>query len=270
MSLARMGALTAAMIAAMWLVPASEGQAPQQAKAKAGPIPRTKDGKPDVSGLWASQSRTAPWDVEDHPASFGVPEGKTIVIDPPNGKIPYTPRALVKRKDTIDNHAFDDPQAHCYLSGVPRVVYAPFGFQILVSKGAVVMAYENFHIWRVIPTDGRKPPSSSMKLFGGYSSGKWEGDTLVVNVTNQNGGTWLDMAGNYTTPTLHVVERYTMIDSDTINYEATLDDPAIYSRPWKMAFQIGRNRQPGFELMELACWEGERDLKHYTDDTGKK
>jgi hypothetical protein len=109
---------------------------------------------------------------------------------------------------------------------------------------------------------------ASMKLFNGESRGHWDGETLVVDVTNQNGRTWLDMAANFTTDALHVVERYTRIADGMLHYEATLDDPKLYTRPWTMAFDIRRETKPGYEVLEFACWEGERDLVHYTQEDG--
>jgi hypothetical protein len=227
-------------------------------------------GKPDLQGIWFTESGAAAWDVEEHPAGQGILAGPSIVVDPPDKKIPYQPWALAKRKDLIDHHAYDDPQAHCYASGVPRVSYAPFGLEIVQPPGYVLILYENFHLYRNIPIDSGSKLPSSMKLFMGDSHGHWDGGTLVVDVTNQNGRAWLDMAANFTSDTLHVVERYKRIADGTIAYEATLDDPAVYTRPWKMAFTMRRETKPGYQLLELACWEGEQDLEHYTEDQGGK
>jgi hypothetical protein len=250
--------------------PPVEGQSAKQSKSK-GPYKaqRTSDGRPSLEGVWFTEAGAAAWDVEEHPAAQGIRAGPSIVVDPPDKKIPYQPWGLAKRKDLIDNHAFEDPQAHCYASGVPRVTYAPFGLQILQPPGYVVILYENFHLYRIIPTNpGPSKLPSDMKLFMGDSRGHWEGDTLVVDVTNQNGRTWLDMAANFTTPSLHVVERYTRVADGTIHYQATLTDPTLYTRPWTMAFDMRRETEPNYELLELACWEGEADLQHYTADQG--
>ena len=238
------------------------GQTPYKA-------PRTSDAKPDLQGIWFTKAGAAAWEIEEHPAGQGILAGPSIIIDPADKKIPYQNWAYAKKKDLIENHAFDDPQAHCYASGVPRVAYAPFGFEIVQMPGYVVMLYENFHLYRIIPTNDNSPRlPANMKLFMGESRGRWEGDTLVVDVTNQNGRSWLDMAANFTTDSLHVVERYTRIADDTIHYEARMEDPALYTRPWTIGFDIRRETQPGFQLMELACWEGEKDLEHYTEDQG--
>jgi hypothetical protein len=149
-------------------------------------------------------------------------------------------------------------------------MYTPFGFQILQPAGNVVLLYEAFHSYRIIPLDNRPHIPDPIRLFEGDSRGHWEGDTLVVDVTNQNPGTWFDMAANFHSDALHVVERYTMKDSATIAYEATLDDVKVFSRPWKIAFNLVRNHASDYEQMEYACVEGEKDLQHYTESEGAK
>ena len=238
---------------------------------KAPPFSRLADGKPDMQGYWETRNFFSAFDLETHEkAAFGVPAGHGVVVDPPNGKIPYQPWALEKKKDILEHHLFDDPQAHCWLSGVPRQMYTPFGFQILQPPGYVVLLYEAFHSYRIIPLDGRPHASSAIHMFEGDSRGHWERDTLVVDVTNQNEKTWFDMAGNFHSDALHVIERYTMTDLNTIQYEATLEDPKVFTRPWKIAFELGRNREPDYEQMEYACVEGEKDLEHYTESEGAR
>jgi len=229
--------------------------------------PRAPNGAPDLQGSWFTNAGAAAWDVEEHPAGLGIVAGPSIILDTPDKKIPYQPWALAKRKDLIEHHAYADPQAHCYSSGVPRVTYAPFGFQILQAGNYVVINYENFHLYRFIPTDGRKH-TALHDTFMGESRGRWEGDTLVVDVIGQNGLTWLDMASNFTSKNLHVVERYTRTGENELTYRATLTDASVYTRPWTIGFTISRNANPNYELMELACWEGEQDLIHYPEDQG--
>jgi hypothetical protein len=237
----------------------------------AGPFTRLPDGKPNLEGYWQTRNFFSAFDLEDHPvAEFGIPAGKGVVVDPPGGKIPYQDWALAKKKDILEHHLFDDPQAHCWLSGVPRQMYTPFGFQILQPAGSVVFLYEAFHSFRIISLSGKPHPSDAIRMFEGDSTGQWEGDTLVVDVTNQNEKTWFDMAGNFHSDALHVVERYTPVNANTIHYEATLEDPKVYTQPWKIAFDIGRNADPKYEQMEFACVEGEKDLQHYTESEGAK
>ena len=238
---------------------------------KGGPVPRLPDGKPDLQGYWAGRFNQAIYDIEDHPvARPGIPPGKGAIVDPPGGKIPYKSEAAAKARDLRENHVFDEPEAHCFMSGVPHTAYQQFGFQILQPVGYVVIAYEYAHSYRLIPTDGRPHIDPSIKLFMGDSVGHWEGDTLVVDTTNQNGRTWFDMVGNFTTENIHVVERITPADSNTINYEATIEDPTIYTRPWKIAGTWGRRIDAGYEQFEFACIEGNQDLEHYTEAVGGK
>jgi hypothetical protein len=247
---------------------AGRGQVKQD---KAGPFTRLPDGKPDIEGYWQTNNFFTAFDLETHErAEFGVPAGKGVIVDPPDGKIPYQPWAFEKKKDLAEHHMFEDPQAHCYLSGVPRQMYTPFGFQILEPAGNVVLLYEAFHSYRIIPLDPRPHIPEAIRLFEGDSRGRWEGDTLVVDVTNQNNSTWFDMAGNFHSDALHVIERYTPVDANTIHYEATLEDPKVFTRPFKIAFSLGRNTEADYQQMEYACVEGEKDLEHYTDSEGAK
>ena len=254
------------------LAPGAAGQPRRgQAPVKAGPFTRLPDGKPNMQGYWETRNFFTAFDLETHDkAEFGVPAGKGVIVDPPDGKIPYQPWALEKKKDIVAHHMFDDPQAHCWLSGVPRQMYTPFGFQILQPPGNVLLLYEAFHSYRIIALNGQPHPSEAIRMFEGDSRGHWEGDTLVVDVANQNEKTWFDMSGNFHSDVLHVIERYTMVDANTIKYEATLEDPKVYTQPMKIAFDLGRNLQPHYEQMEYACVEGEQDLQHYTESEGAK
>ena len=224
--------------------------------AKAGPMPRTKEGKPDLSGYW--QHRTgAPWNILDHKAEYGIPAAPGIVE---GDALPYKPGGIEKR-DALVKDASLDPEANCHMSGVPRVTYAPFPFKIVEKPDEVVILYENVHTWRVIPIGGNHqegPPT-----WMGNSVAHWEGDTLVVDVTNQNDKTWFDMAGNWHSDAIHVVERYQPIDANTIWYQATIEDPKVFTKPWRMRFPLYRPADKNFTLLEFECSEGERDLQHY-------
>ncbi len=262
---------TLAILVPLQVAAQGRGGRGQKQETKAGPFTRLPDGKPDMQGYWATKNFFTAFDLETHEkAEFGVPAGRGVIVDPPDGKIPYQPWAAAKKKDLVEHHLFEDPQAHCYLSGVPRQMYTPFGFQILQPPGNVVLLYEAFHSYRIIPLNGRPHISPSIRLFEGDSRGHWEGDTLVVDVTNQNEGTWFDMAGNFHSDALHVVERFTPVDANTINYEATIDDAKVFTRPFKIAFALGRNTEADYQQMEYACVEGEKDLQHYTESEGAK
>ncbi|HTA43859.1 MAG TPA: hypothetical protein VK789_15495 [Bryobacteraceae bacterium] len=268
------GLASAGLAAALLLLPgalSAQTRGAASTSQPASPFKRLPDGKPDMQGYWETANFFTAFDLETHEtAEFGVPAGKGVIVDPPDGKIPYQPWALAKKKDLVEHHLFEDPQAHCYLSGVPRQMYTPFGFQILQPKNSVLLLYEAFHSYRIIPLDGRPHIPDAIRLFEGDSRGHWEADTLVVDVTNQNPGTWFDMAGNFHSDVLHVVERFTMKNANTIQYRATLDDVKVFTRPFTIAFDLVRNKDANYEQMEYACVEGEKDLQHYTSGDGAR
>ena len=239
----------------------------------AGPVKHLPDGKPDISGYYnAGNNGGAVFDVENHPvAKTGIPPGKGAIVDPADGLIPYTPEYAQIAKDNFEKHLADEPELHCYESGLPNQMYRQFGFQILQPSGYVVMNWEFMHAVRIIPTDNRPHVlPKSTKLFMGDSVGHWEGDTLVVDTTNLNGRTWLDSAGNAHSDAEHVVERFTPKDERTIDYEATIDDMKAYTRPWTVKFTLNKSMQKDYEIMEFACIEGNSDVHHYTEDEGGK
>jgi hypothetical protein len=227
----------------------------------AGPVRRLPNGKPDLQGRWTAQFGNALF-------SFSTQGGKKgPVIDPPDGVLPYKPEALAKAKDLAANKMFLEPEAHCYMSGVPHQNYVQFGFQIVQNPTYMVMLWEFMHSYRIIPTDGRPHAvPKDAKLFNGDSTGHWEGDTLVVDVTNQTGKTWYDLAGNFQSDKVHVIEKFIPVDENTINYEAVIEDPEVYTQPIKIAGVF--RRAPWEELMEFGCIEGNDDLNHYTEDQG--
>ena len=237
---------------------------------KGAAVGRTPEGKPDMQGFWEARFNAAIFEVQDHGARRGIAPGKGAIVDPPDGKIPYKPEAAAKAQDLFEHHIFLEPEAHCYMSGVPHQAYTQFGFQIVQTRGYFVMIWEFAHTYRIIPTDGRPHIAGDIKLFMGDPVGHWEGDTLVVDTTNQNGRSWFDMAGNFTSDHIHVVERITPVDTNNINYEATIEDPTMYTRPWKIAGTFGKNLEPGYEQMESACVEGNRDPDRYIEEEGGK
>lgn len=235
-------------------------------RAKTFQPPRLPDGRPDFRGYWRAQHNGAAYDVEPGPGGFAIPPTKGVIIDTPDKKIPYRPEALARR-DELRKDGFLDPQAHCAPSGAPRKNFTNFGWQILQPKDNVVFLYESMHDYRVIPTDGRAHLPPAFKLWHGDPIGRWEGDTLVVDYANMNGRNWLDMSGNFQTENTRVVERYTMIDENTIHFEARIEDPTIYTRPWTLVIPFSRNVEPGYYQLEYACHEGNRDLQHIDEPT---
>ena len=184
-------------------------------------------------------------------------------MDPPSGKIPYQPWALAKRQDHLEAYTHPTKPEHipgrarCYLPGVPSTTYSG-GSQIIQSPGYVVLLNEFTHAPRIIPLDGRPHLGENIRLWQGDSRGHWNGNTLVVETTNTN-AKGFDHIGDFHGDALQVVEHFTFLSPDTIHYEATLDDPKVFTRPWKIGLTLRRNKEPGFELWEEACFEGERD-----------
>jgi hypothetical protein len=211
--------------------------------------PRTPDGKPDLSGIWQVMN-TAHWDLEPHSASDGVPAGLGVVE---GDTIPYQPAAAAKKKEHAANRATLDPLHKCYLPGVPRITYVPFPFQIAQTPKYVVLSYEYAHASRIVYTDGSDHPPPN-DFWMGDSRGRWEKDTLVVDVTHFNDRTWFDMAGNFHSDALHVVERYTPLESGQVmHYEVTIEDPKVFTRPWKIHMPIYRRAEKNLQLLDYDC-----------------
>jgi hypothetical protein len=244
---------------------APAGQAPAARGAAAGRIPRNAwDGKPNLNGIWQTMN-TANWNLEDHAASPGpfyqlgaigaVPPGQSVVE---GGEIPYLPAALAKRQENYVNRLTEDPEIKCYLPGIPRATYMPYPFQIVQSPNNILMAYEYASANRVVNMG--KPTEAPVDSWMGWSNGSWQGDTLVVDVKSLNGKAWLDRAGNYTTDNVHIVERFTMTDADHINYEATIEDNKVFSRPWKISMPLYKRVERYAQLLEYKCVEFSEEL----------
>jgi hypothetical protein len=263
-------AFQAALLVISSLSPRAMAQVPERGTASR--IPRMPDGRPNFNGLWQAMT-TAYWDVEDHPAQAGpvvqigaigaVPAGYGVIE---GGTIPYKPEALVKKKENFANRIKLDPEVKCYLPGIPRANYMPYPFQIIQSQGDILFAYSYDSATRLILMT--KHREAEVDSWMGTNNGHWEGDTLVIDVTGFNGRAWLDRAGNFTTDSLHVVERYSMLDENTINYEATIEDPAIYTRPWKISLPLYRHREKNARLLEFKCVEFVEELLY--GDLSKK
>jgi hypothetical protein len=217
--------------------------------APAGAIPRAPDGKPDLSGIWQVMHTSAWLDVQDHSAAKGVPAGQGIVV---GNEIPYLPAALEKKKTNYGSRETADPVLKCYLPGVPRITYMPFPFQIFQTPQMVGILYEYVHAVREVHLNSEHLPGP-IEWWMGDSRGKWDGDTLVVDVNNFNDQTWFDRAGNFHSDALHVVERYSFLDRDHLNYEATIDDSKTFSRPWTIRLILYRHREPNFQLLDYEC-----------------
>jgi hypothetical protein len=235
--------VSTAMVAAIFLcLPvAAFSQAPSSA-----PIPRTPDGKPDLSGFWQVIG-SADWNIQDHSAGKGIPGGQGIVV---GNEIPYQPWAAAKKKENYANRETADPEVKSFVPGVPRITYTPFPFQITQTPKETAILYEYVHAVRHVYTNGSQHPAGHIDWWLGDSRGHWEGDTLVVDVTDFNDQSWFDRAGNFHSDVLHVVERYSLVDADHIDYEATIEDPKVFTKPWKIDVILYRHKEKNFQLLD--------------------
>ena len=220
-------------------------------------IPRAADGHPDLSGAWQALN-TAHWNLEPHVsdypvllelgAQFAVPPGQGVVD---GGKIPYLPEALAERDRRHANRLEEDPEGKCYLGGVPRSTYMPYPLQIFQNESDVVIVYQFATGFRRIFVDGKD--EAPLDSWMGWSNGRWEDDTFVVEVTGLNGLTWLDRAGNYVSENARVVERYTPLGPNHLEYAATIEDPTVFSRPWTIRMPLYRIIDEDFRMLEFKC-----------------
>jgi hypothetical protein len=258
--------------------PGARSWALERAKLPPFSPPRTRENTPDLRGRWGGTPGGD--DIEDHPyVDISSPPEESFVSDPPDGTIPYQPWALAVRDEHRAGLArglpgehgrlYADPQTFC-LYAVPRATYRG-GFEILQGPGYVVVLYGLGHYYRFIPTDGRPHEvAGNVKLWMGNSRGSWEGNTLVVDVTNLNAKNWLDQVGNFFSDNVHVVERFTLIAPNIIDYEVTIDDPKVFTRPWKIRLPFRRAGGGGGdayaeETWENACHEGNHATAHNRD-----
>jgi hypothetical protein len=236
------------MAAVSCVVPASISAQARADNPPAYKPPRTPDGKPDLQGVWQVLN-TAAWDLQDHSARLGVPAGQGVVE---GNDIPYQEWAAAKKKENFDKRMTADPITKCYLPGLPRITYMPFPFQIFQTAGTSVMLYEYDHAVRTIYTDRPHPPGH-IDFWMGVSRGHWEGDTLVVDAVDFNDQTWFDAAGNFHSDALHVIERYTRTGPDHIAYQVTIEDPKVFTRPWKMNMTLYRRQEKNVQILDYEC-----------------
>ena len=258
---------------ALWSATATvRGQEERSAANRAGssrpwPPQHLADGQPDVQGIWAavnagSTSLTNPisgGEDFDRRLSGENIRRPSRIIDPPNGLLPYQPWAAAKQKQQESDYEHPtspehiDTQHRCLLSGIPRLYTIVPSYRIIQIPGSVIFVWDEYHAYRVVPLDGRPHVAPHVKLWMGDARGHWEGNTLVVDTTNMRGAR-LTYIGDFYSQNAHVVERMTFVDADTMTYEATVDDPSVFTRPWTM--RIGQKRRPEEETWESACWEG--------------
>ena len=231
------------------------------------PLPRQPNGRPDLQGLWLKSAGGF------QGLFIGSLNGTNFATrggPPPAPRFEYTPEAAAEKQDR-ERRGYEDPEPHCHLPGVPRALDQPGGLypvQIVQDENYVALLHEAMHDVRIIPTDNSEHPRRYW-AWDGDSRGRWEGDTFVVDVSNFNGRAWLDMQGNFVDENEHVLERFTLMDADTILYEATITDPTVFVKPVEMRFTL--KRVPAEQqILEYSCLEGERSLQHYTDEDGGK
>jgi len=274
------------VVAGVLLVTTQTGAS--QTAGAAGQIPRTADGRPDFSGIWQANT-SAHWDLVSHearpmvaqrgvypdvpvlaapvlalgtvgwvPADLGVVEGD---------EIPYQPWAAARQRENVANWLDRDPELRCYLPGVPRAMYMPYKFQIIQGTAKVMMAFEFRNADRTIHLD--EVVQYPGDAFMGHSVGKWEGDTLVVEVSRFTPYTWLDRSGNFHSDALRVTERYTPLGRDAIQYEARIEDEKVFTRPWTIRLPLYRRLEPNVRLIPFRCIEmvEETFLGHLRKDT---
>ena len=246
------------------------GAANRPAASKPWPPQKLSDGQPDVQGIWAavnagSTSLTNPisgGEDFDRRVSGADIKRPSRVIDPPDGLIPYQPWAAARQKKQESDYERPtrpehiDTQHRCLLSGIPRLYTIVPSFRIIQIPGSVVFVWDEYHAYRVIPLDGRPHIASNVKLWMGDARGHWEGNTLVVDTTNVRGAR-LTYIGDFFSENAHITEKMTFVDADNMTYEATVNDPTVFTRPW--TFRIGQKRRPDDETWESACWEGNPD-----------
>lgn len=257
----------ALLVIGVLILPSSA--AAQTAAQKRWDPPKTRDGQPDIQGYWGQRSDITTYSIqagaidrEEHTrlggqaTQFGRP-----IIDPPTGMIPYQPWAVERAKFHNEQHRapqkpeYLDPVSRCFMEGLPRMVYQG-GMHILQYPTYIVFLHEWSHHYRVVYLDGRPHVPENIKLWMGDSRGRWEGNTLVIDVTNNNDKTWFDIVGSFHSDQMKVTERWTFTGPDTIEYIATIDDPKVFTQPWKLKVDLGRDKPE--EHWESAMCEGNK------------
>jgi len=247
-------------VAAAFLVKPASGQGQNTA------LPRAADGKPDFSGIWQAMN-SANWNLQAHAAgkgpvvalgaAFSIPAGQGVVE---GNEIPYLPAAMTKKRENAANWLTRDPEIKCFMPGVPRMMYMPYPVQIAQGRNDILISSEFAAASRTVRMNTTE--KSPYPAWMGWNVARWDGDTLVIDVTDQMQETWFDRAGNYHSEDLHVVERLTFMDRNTINYEATLEDPKVFSKPWKIRMPLYRHLEPNPALLEYKCVEFAEEIMY--------
>jgi hypothetical protein len=260
-------AATAMTAALVFTAMPTAGQAPAagQGRGAAAARPARIAGKPNMNGIWQSIG-TANWNLEDHSATdlkefwqlgaiAAIPAGQSVVE---GGTIPYTPAGLKQREANRAGWPKTDPEAKCYMPGIPRATYMPYPFQVVQGQKDILFVYEYASSNRIVHMSNHT--EAPVDSWMGWSNGKWDGDTLVIDVAGFNDLSWFDRAGNHHSDQLQVTERYTMQGDNHIQYQATITDPRTFSRPWTIRMPLYRRIEPNAQLLEFKCVEFSEEL----------
>lgn len=245
-----------------WLIGGCAVSNPSDAESA---LPVAYDGNPDLNGIWQAIG-TAHWNLEDHAASGSPPELGALGATPPGkgvvegGEIPYQDWALEQRAKNFASRYQEDPEAKCYLPGVPRATYMPYPFQVLQGTGKIMIVYGVAEANRTIHMDQANPEPAPIDSWMGRSHGRWDGDTLVVDAAGFTGQAWFDRAGNFASAGLQTEERYRLISPNAMLYEVTFTDPDVYTRPWKISLPLYRRLEADAEILEYKCVEYSEEL----------
>ena len=247
--------------------PAAPAAPAAQAARPAVARPARIAGHPNMNGIWQAMG-SAYWNLEDHSASAtqfwqlgaigAIPAGQSVIVDPANGVIPYTPAALKVRDQNRAGWPKSDPEAKCYMAGIPRSNYMPYPFQIVQGQKDILFVYEYASSNRIVHMSNHT--EAPVDSWMGWSNGKWDGDTLAITVNGFNDSTWFDRSGNHHTEALTVEERYTLQGDNVLIYEATMTDPKTFTRPWKIRMPLYRRLEPNVQLLEFKCVEFSEEL----------
>jgi len=257
------------LIAALVVAPLAAQESANPPAPSKPPVPRTADGHPDLSGVWQGGGASGlAFAIGSENAKAARPTDSAVATAPaavvrPKFTPPYQDWILPQVQELRARRNIDDPQSRCLLVGVPRITNEPLPIKIIQTKDEITFLYETFHAFRVIPTDGRPHPDDVDPSFMGDSVAHWDGDTLVVDVTNFNDKTWLGVGGaTLHTTALHVIERYTRTAFDTINYQVTIDDPKAFTHTWSPPPTF-LSLRPGERLHEYECIENNEDIVRF-------
>jgi hypothetical protein len=227
--------------------------------------PRMPDGHPNLNGIWQHLG-TANWNIEDHspaPANAwevgaigAFPAGQSIIVG--SGSLPYTEAGREKQQQNWAKRRTEDPEAKCYMPGIPRANYMPYPFQIVQSNQGILFVYEYASSNRWVNMGA--PVEAATDTWMGTNNGRWDGDTLVIDVTGLNGLAWFDRSGNHMSDRTHIVERWRLVSPYHLRYEATIEDPRTFTRPFDISLLLYRLMEPNAQLLEFKCVEFAEDL----------